>query len=196
MLPPGHPGLVLKGTCSGRVAEVRKHGPRVARRARFRQRHAGRIRRGGARPEACRLGRSLSGEPARIVRPSASGPRSTWQRVRSSPMRSRLRCCASGSTAGLATGVLLDGFPRTMEQAIALSEMMESLHRQVDGVLYVDVPDEALVERLSGRLICRECQAPFHRLSEPVSELPHSASVRASTSISGPTTRPRPCGRG
>jgi adenylate kinase len=69
-------------------------------------------------------------------------------------------------------GVVLDGFPRTMEQAIALSEMMETLHRQVDGVLYVDVPDEALVERLSGRLICRECQAPFHRLTNPFRSCP------------------------
>jgi adenylate kinase len=60
-------------------------------------------------------------------------------------------------------GVLLDGFPRTMEQAIALSEMLETLHRQIDGVLYVDVPDAALVERLSGRMICRECQTPFHK---------------------------------
>jgi adenylate kinase len=65
------------------------------------------------------------------------------------------------------SGVLLDGFPRTMEQAIALSGMMETLKRQVDGVLYVDVPDESLVERLSGRLICRECQAPFHRIANP-----------------------------
>jgi adenylate kinase len=70
------------------------------------------------------------------------------------------------------SGVLLDGFPRTMEQAIALSEMMETLNRQVDGVLYVDVPDEALVERLSGRLICRECQTPFHRISNPFRACP------------------------
>lgn len=64
-------------------------------------------------------------------------------------------------------GVLLDGFPRTMEQAIALSEMMTAFNRQIDGVLYVEVPDEELVERLSGRLICRECQAPFHRITNP-----------------------------
>lgn len=64
-------------------------------------------------------------------------------------------------------GVLLDGFPRTMEQAIALSEMMETLKRQIDGVLYVDVPDEKLIDRLSGRLICRECQTPFHRSTNP-----------------------------
>jgi adenylate kinase len=64
-------------------------------------------------------------------------------------------------------GVLLDGFPRTMEQAIARSAMMETLGRQVDGVLYVDVPDEDLVARLSGRLVCRECQATFHRITNP-----------------------------
>jgi adenylate kinase len=64
-------------------------------------------------------------------------------------------------------GVLLDGFPRTMEQTIALNEMMTGLSREIDAVLYVEVPDEALVERLSGRLICRECQAPFHRSATP-----------------------------
>jgi adenylate kinase len=69
-------------------------------------------------------------------------------------------------------GVLLDGFPRTMEQAIALSEMMASLRRQVDGVLYVEVPDDLLTERLSGRLICRECQMPFHRTANPFRHCP------------------------
>ena len=69
-------------------------------------------------------------------------------------------------------GVLLDGFPRTMEQAIALSEMLETLNRQIDGVFYVEVPDETLVDRLSGRLICRECQTPFHRTSNPFRTCP------------------------
>jgi adenylate kinase len=70
-------------------------------------------------------------------------------------------------------GVLLDGFPRTMEQTIALNEMMTGLSREIDAVLYVEVPDEALVERLSGRLICRECQAPFHRSANPFRTCPH-----------------------
>ena len=71
-----------------------------------------------------------------------------------------------------AQGVLLDGFPRTMEQTIALNDMMTSLGREIDGVLYVEVPDETLVTRLSGRLICRECQVPFHRTSNPFRACP------------------------
>ena len=71
-------------------------------------------------------------------------------------------------------GVLLDGFPRTMEQAIALNEMMSGLGRDIDAVLYVEVPDEDLVERLSGRLVCRDCQVPFHRTANPFRTCPYS----------------------
>ena len=73
-----------------------------------------------------------------------------------------------------AHGVLLDGFPRTMEQAIALNEMMAGLERELDAVLYVEVRDEELVERLSGRLICRDCQVPFHRTANPFTRCPHN----------------------
>jgi adenylate kinase len=72
-----------------------------------------------------------------------------------------------------AKGILLDGFPRTMEQAIALNEMMTGLGREMDAVVYIEVPDDALVERLSGRLICRECQAPFHKTANPFRVCPH-----------------------
>jgi adenylate kinase len=71
-----------------------------------------------------------------------------------------------------ARGVLLDGFPRTMEQAIALNEMMSGLGRDIDAVTYIEVPDEELVERLSGRLVCRECQVPFHRTANPFRTCP------------------------
>ena len=70
-------------------------------------------------------------------------------------------------------GVLLDGFPRTMEQAIALNAMMADLGREIDAVVYIEVPDEVLVERLSGRVICRECQAPFHKTANPFRACPH-----------------------
>ena len=74
---------------------------------------------------------------------------------------------------GTERGVIFDGFPRTMEQAIALNEMMVSLGRQIDTVLYVEVPDVELVARLSGRVICRECQVPFHRSANPFRACPH-----------------------
>lgn len=71
------------------------------------------------------------------------------------------------STPDTEKGVLLDGFPRTMEQAIALNEMLAGLGRDIDAVLYVEVADEELISRLSGRLICRECQVPFHVTANP-----------------------------
>lgn len=70
-------------------------------------------------------------------------------------------------------GVLLDGFPRTMEQSIALHEMMTGAGREIDAVVYIEVPDDELVERLSGRLVCRECQVPFHRTANPFRTCPY-----------------------
>jgi adenylate kinase len=64
-------------------------------------------------------------------------------------------------------GVLFDGFPRTMKQASALDEMMAGLGRAIGAVLYIEVSDEELIARLSGRLICRECQVPFHVTANP-----------------------------
>jgi adenylate kinase len=64
-------------------------------------------------------------------------------------------------------GFILDGFPRTMPQAQALMEMMAKLRRRIAGVLYINVSDEAIVARLSGRLICRNCQTPYHLQFKP-----------------------------
>ena len=64
-------------------------------------------------------------------------------------------------------GFILDGFPRTLPQAQALMEMMAGLQRRITGVLYINVSDEAIVNRLSGRLICRNCQAPYHQQFKP-----------------------------
>lgn len=60
-------------------------------------------------------------------------------------------------------GFILDGFPRTLPQAVALNEMLADLQRRLAGVLCIAVSDAAIVDRLSGRLICRHCQTPFHR---------------------------------
>jgi adenylate kinase len=64
-------------------------------------------------------------------------------------------------------GLLLDGFPRTRAQAVALDETLGPLDRDVDLALDIRVPDEVLFERLSGRWICRTCQTPYNVNSRP-----------------------------
>ena len=61
-------------------------------------------------------------------------------------------------------GYLLDGFPRTVEQAIALDEISAP-----DAVVDIDVPDERLLSRLTGRRICGKCHGTFHisKLADP-----------------------------
>lgn len=64
-------------------------------------------------------------------------------------------------------GVLLDGFPRTLPQAEALTETIAGLGRKVDAVLDVQVPRQILIERLSSRWICRSCQRPYNVVTNP-----------------------------
>jgi len=64
-------------------------------------------------------------------------------------------------------GFVLDGFPRTLPQAAALMEMSARLNRRVADVLYIKVTDEAIIHRLSGRIICRRCQSPYHLQFKP-----------------------------
>lgn len=71
--------------------------------------------------------------------------------------------------ADCADGAILDGFPRTTAQAEALSRMLTDMGRRLDGVIYFDVEEEELVRRLSGRRICRDCQAPYHVHFDPPS---------------------------
>ena len=61
-----------------------------------------------------------------------------------------------------AAGFLMDGFPRTIPQAEELDKALESLGRGVTKTLVILVDEEDLVRRLSGRRVCRGCQAPFH----------------------------------
>ncbi len=64
-------------------------------------------------------------------------------------------------------GAVLDGFPRTVAQAEALEEALSAQRKKVDAVLLVHVPDEVVLERLTGRRICRNCQAPYHMTFNP-----------------------------
>ncbi|MBT9148616.1 MAG: adenylate kinase [Dehalococcoidia bacterium] len=64
-------------------------------------------------------------------------------------------------------GFILDGFPRTLQQAEALEAALRAENKGIDRVLYVKVSREELVRRLSGRWICRDCQAPYHAIAKP-----------------------------
>ena len=66
-----------------------------------------------------------------------------------------------------ADGYILDGFPRSLAQAEALDDALKNRHENIDKVLLVDVSEDELVRRLSGRWICRTCQKPFHVINNP-----------------------------
>lgn len=70
-------------------------------------------------------------------------------------------------------GFILDGFPRTLPQAEALTEIMAGLNRKLDAVVYIKVSDAEIIKRLSGRLICRECQRIFHKIYDPFKSCPY-----------------------
>ncbi len=63
-------------------------------------------------------------------------------------------------------GYILDGFPRTMNQAQKLSEALAAAG-DIDVAVNVDVPDEAIVERMSGRRVCPSCGASYHVVNIP-----------------------------
>jgi adenylate kinase len=64
-------------------------------------------------------------------------------------------------------GVILDGFPRTVAQAEALTAALAVRGLRVDQALYVKVPNDTLLDRLSGRWICRNCGAVYHERYNP-----------------------------
>lgn len=66
-----------------------------------------------------------------------------------------------------ANGFLLDGYPRTLEQAHALDQILSELGLTLDGVINIDVAPESLVERLSGRIIHKETGETFHKVFNP-----------------------------
>lgn len=59
-------------------------------------------------------------------------------------------------------GFILDGFPRTLGQAEALKELMANMNISLDKVISLNVPDELIVGRITGRRVCSSCGASFH----------------------------------
>ncbi|MCJ8341769.1 MAG: adenylate kinase [Cetobacterium sp.] len=64
-------------------------------------------------------------------------------------------------------GFILDGFPRTLAQAEALEELMKELNIKLDKVISLNVPDELIVGRITGRRVCPACGASFHTVFNP-----------------------------
>jgi adenylate kinase len=64
-------------------------------------------------------------------------------------------------------GFVLDGFPRNVAQAETLKKLLDSSGLSLDKVLALDVPDDEIVKRISGRRTCRKCGAMYHMIYDP-----------------------------
>jgi adenylate kinase len=64
-------------------------------------------------------------------------------------------------------GAILDGFPRNLEQAKALDKALKEKSKAIDKVVNIKVTEEEVLNRLSGRWICRDCQAPYQEVDNP-----------------------------
>lgn len=64
-------------------------------------------------------------------------------------------------------GFLLDGFPRTVPQAEALENILAELNKKINFVINIDVDQDILMERLTGRRICKDCGATYHLVFNP-----------------------------
>ena len=64
-------------------------------------------------------------------------------------------------------GFLLDGFPRTVPQAEALDEALKELGKELDAVVNIEVSDEEIMARLTGRRVCTKCSEVYHMVFDP-----------------------------
>jgi len=71
------------------------------------------------------------------------------------------------SRPAAARGAILDGFPRTVAQALALDETLASRGEGIERVISIEVPVEELVARVAGRRVCPQCGTPYHVESDP-----------------------------
>jgi adenylate kinase len=69
-----------------------------------------------------------------------------------------------------AAGFVLDGYPRSLPQAHALKKMLAERNLSVTAAIYLEVSDQSIIERLSGRLTCRQCGQTYHEKFHPPAE--------------------------
>lgn len=67
-------------------------------------------------------------------------------------------------------GYILDGFPRTIEQAKSLDRILEKLGKKLDAAVLFAVPDDEIIRRLSARRICPKCHAVYNLVTKPPKE--------------------------
>lgn len=60
-------------------------------------------------------------------------------------------------TSDISNGLILDGFPRTVEQAKALDEMLAELNTQIDKAILIDTPNDVIIDRICSRRMCKDC---------------------------------------
>lgn len=70
-------------------------------------------------------------------------------------------------------GFLLDGFPRNVVQADALEQYLKSQAKHIDHVIYIEVDESILLDRLTGRRVCSGCSASFHMIYNPPAAIDH-----------------------
>ena len=64
-------------------------------------------------------------------------------------------------------GFILDGFPRTIAQAETLAEILNNMGKKIDAVIYLNVSDEIILQRLTARMNCRGCDAIYNKIFMP-----------------------------
>ena len=67
-------------------------------------------------------------------------------------------------------GFILDGFPRTVPQAEALDEVLNKMNEKIDNALNIEVKEDDIIRRMSGRRICKGCGASYHIIFNPPNE--------------------------
>ncbi len=73
---------------------------------------------------------------------------------------------ADGAERAASSGWILDGYPRTLAQAEALETVLQRTGEKVDGVVYIEIDPEVIVNRLSNRRTCGSCKAVYHLVSK------------------------------